>query len=273
MLSKPTVKGAFVEMVVVVASILIAFGLDAWWQDRMARVEEREILQALASEFEQIGEEIQIMEEYRSASMDLTLDFLEMTESGRVEIGEDSLDYLMVFLFNFVGQETFPTGVLTSVISSGQLSLIQNEQLRHELGGWPKEIAVLREILENERWEYREQFKPFMRLHADLPQIHRRWDGFDPATQMNFPVVEIAPRPTRVDHRPLLRNDEFRNQLLIKVWTFNNMEVQLDLFREKQQEILALIEEELAEGWHSQRNAFRALDRALRERRGIGGAP
>ena len=50
MLGKPTLKGSLVEMVVVVASILIAFGLDAWWDGRKERSEETTILLALESE-------------------------------------------------------------------------------------------------------------------------------------------------------------------------------------------------------------------------------
>jgi hypothetical protein len=245
MLSKPTLKGAFVEMVVVVVSILIAFGLDAWWDGRQDRAEEGEILQALASEFGQIGEEIQTLEEYRNDEMALVLGFLEMTESGTSEISADSLDQLMVNLFAFVGQETFPTGVLTSVVSSGQLSLIQNRELRHLLGGYAKELGVLRENLENEQWEYRNNFKPFMRMHADLPQIHRHWTGFDLSRQEYYPVQEIPPRSTAVDHRPLLRDDEFRNHLLLKLWALLDIQFGLEAFSETHREILALIEQEL----------------------------
>ncbi len=45
----------FVEGVVIVASILLAFGIQAWWEETQERVEEQEILggdlKALASEF------------------------------------------------------------------------------------------------------------------------------------------------------------------------------------------------------------------------------
>ena len=35
------------EMVLIVASILLAFALDSWWDERRDRVEEGEILQGL----------------------------------------------------------------------------------------------------------------------------------------------------------------------------------------------------------------------------------
>ncbi len=39
----------FVEGVVIVGSILLAFGLQAWWEGRQERAEERQALEALAS--------------------------------------------------------------------------------------------------------------------------------------------------------------------------------------------------------------------------------
>jgi hypothetical protein len=39
------------EAVLIVASILLAFTLDSWWDERKERVEETEILQGLQEEF------------------------------------------------------------------------------------------------------------------------------------------------------------------------------------------------------------------------------
>ena len=41
----------FVEGVVIVGSILLAFGIDAWWEDRGDRVAEREALEQLVITF------------------------------------------------------------------------------------------------------------------------------------------------------------------------------------------------------------------------------
>ena len=39
------------EMVLIVASILLAFALDSWWDERKDRAEEAEILHGLQQEF------------------------------------------------------------------------------------------------------------------------------------------------------------------------------------------------------------------------------
>ncbi len=41
----------FVEGVVIVASILLAFGIEAWWEGVQERQEEQEALRGLASDF------------------------------------------------------------------------------------------------------------------------------------------------------------------------------------------------------------------------------
>ena len=43
---------------VIVISILLAFGIEAWWDGRQERVEERQALEALARDFESAAEEI-----------------------------------------------------------------------------------------------------------------------------------------------------------------------------------------------------------------------
>ena len=48
----------FVEGVVIVGSILLAFGIEAWWDGVQERVEERQALEALARDFESAAEEI-----------------------------------------------------------------------------------------------------------------------------------------------------------------------------------------------------------------------
>lgn len=56
---KPSwLASAFIEMVMVVASNLIAFSRDAWWDGQKERSEEQEVLAALLAEFREVEDEI-----------------------------------------------------------------------------------------------------------------------------------------------------------------------------------------------------------------------
>ena len=52
------------DVVLIVVSILIAFALDAWWQDRAERRVESEQIAALRSEFETARDTLKSMSEY-----------------------------------------------------------------------------------------------------------------------------------------------------------------------------------------------------------------
>lgn len=46
-------KRLTIEAAAIVASILLAFAIDAWWEDRQNRQEEQQVLQGLHTEFEE----------------------------------------------------------------------------------------------------------------------------------------------------------------------------------------------------------------------------
>ena len=55
----------FVEGVVIVGSILLAFGIDAWWDGSKERADELDYLRALRSEFQAAAVELADDEEIR----------------------------------------------------------------------------------------------------------------------------------------------------------------------------------------------------------------
>ena len=44
-------KRLSIEAAAIVASILLAFAIDAWWEERALRIEEQQVLQGLREEF------------------------------------------------------------------------------------------------------------------------------------------------------------------------------------------------------------------------------
>ncbi|VUX55771.1 conserved exported protein of unknown function, partial [uncultured Woeseiaceae bacterium] len=51
-------KRLSVEAAAIVASILLAFTIDAWWDDKKEREDERAILSSLLAEFEQVRKNV-----------------------------------------------------------------------------------------------------------------------------------------------------------------------------------------------------------------------
>ncbi len=123
-----------VEGIVIVGSILLAFGLQAWWEGRQEREEERALLASLLDEFEfnrqVLGE---TANNHRGSSNGL--EGLLRLPPGRLSISGDSIARL------FRAAQITPhynasNGAMTATIGSGRIGLISNTALRDQLAGW-----------------------------------------------------------------------------------------------------------------------------------------
>ena len=116
--------GAFIEMVVVVVSILIAFSLDAWWDRQMEQRQEREVMAGLLSEFREVEAQIEEERRFHAAVKETTLLLMELSLSDDLPVQADSLDRLLGDLFWWGGESNYSSGTLTSAIASGQMTIL-----------------------------------------------------------------------------------------------------------------------------------------------------
>ncbi len=130
----------FVEGVVIVVSILLAFGIEAWWEGRQERVEERQALEALARDFESAAEEIgQVLLVMDSVAIAANI-ILGWTGPSADSRHADSLALLMPSITRVVGFQP-PLGTLQALLGSGDLRLIRNDSLRAALASFPSRLA------------------------------------------------------------------------------------------------------------------------------------
>lgn len=135
------------EIVVVVASILIAFALDAWWDSAVERDQERALLAGLQAEFEQnrapLDERISNHERLAAGAHALAA-LLDAADGDSVTV-PDSL------LITLVVTPTFdPTlGTLEEAQSSGRTRLIRDGELRRRLRAWQ---GLWVDAREEEQW-------------------------------------------------------------------------------------------------------------------------
>ena len=246
MLSKPTVRGAFVEMVVVVGSILIAFGLDAWWQSQGELEKERAVLVALAEEMTDVRAAIDTEKGFHEAVAASIVQLKQLTSSRSMDVEPDTLDKLLADLCWWSGESNYPTGTVTSVISSGDLSLIQNEELRHLVAGWPR---IVGDIVENERMEmdlFKTSWMPFLMDRIYLPQL-RKWFSSIPGKVEGPAVISDVPiRSEPTDHRSILLDPKFPNELEYRLWMQDDILSDFSEFDSQLDQLLTLIEREIA---------------------------
>ena len=139
-------KRLSVEAAAIVGSILLAFVIDAWWDDVQERAEEREILTALRTEFEANQKVLAQTAEAHRRALNAMQDIVSASKSD-ITVHDASLGSL----FRFAGSTPHynpATGALAATIGSGRLRLVRNVELRIRLAGWN---AVISDLVIDER--------------------------------------------------------------------------------------------------------------------------
>ncbi len=132
-------KRLSVEGAAIVMSILLAFAIDAWWDNRHERIEERRILESLKAEFLSNAELIPSFIEGHRRSAEYTwalLDAMKAAEPG------STIRYPAA-KFQVLGHSsTDPQrGALDAILQSGELRYVTNPAIRERLAAWPRLVV------------------------------------------------------------------------------------------------------------------------------------
>jgi len=186
------------EGIVIVASILVAFAIDAFWaRYQESRVEER-ILLELHDEFESSRERIlgSIAELDRSLSASATL--LNHLGPATADLSREAAEDLLGEIL-WGNTLEVPSSVLDSTVASGQLRLITNNRLRKALSDWPSLVADVRENHDWHRQATDEAFVPYIAkfiavrtavVSSGYLESNRSTFNLDPAPLQRDPVFE-----------------------------------------------------------------------------------
>jgi len=124
-----------VEGFVIVGSILLAFGIDTWWDGLQQQAEEQRILTGLEADFSATVATLNtVVGRHRGYAE--RADALEgMSEAEMLAIPSDSVDLYMRAMAQYMTFEP-RGGTLPALVAAGQLGLIQDPELRDLLAEW-----------------------------------------------------------------------------------------------------------------------------------------
>ena len=141
-----------VEGAVIVFSILLAFALDAAWDRRVERDAEQDILASLTADFEAVADLLPDHTLGHSRTAAALGHFVELVRDapvGSVVLVPDTAIVLGIRNASFDA----PSGAVDALLSSGNLRLISDPELRRMLAAWPSRLRdateddqVLREL-------------------------------------------------------------------------------------------------------------------------------
>lgn len=128
------------------SSILLAFGIDAAWDERQERAEEAEIIAGLQREFTGYRDQLDARLELHAEILSAASAVLGSIEAGEWTSTEWTMDEAIGRLLSPPTTD-LGNGVRDALVQGGRLELLSDLELRERLARWP---GVYREALDDE---------------------------------------------------------------------------------------------------------------------------
>jgi hypothetical protein len=205
-----------VEGLAIVASILLAFSIDAWWGERQQQDAERAMLQALLDDLRAKQVLMADMNRFNNAIVASAETLLRVAAGTEPEPDEDTIDRLIADTWWVSNEGLWDSAPLNLLATGGGLSLVSNPRLVQELAALDVAIGRLRFHYRNDGEFHNNVMTPFMIANANMAQINAsmRHRPGHPEVTSTFPDLGFA-RSFR--HSELLSTVEFQNLLVAKI--------------------------------------------------------
>jgi len=159
-----------VEAVAIVASILLAFAIDAWWEEQKDRELEQELLASLVEEFEGASAEFDIQWSGHEQRLAAATKLSTLNDKTIRQLNSEDLKRLWHQAYSPAISDP-PQGALISAIATGRISLVRNKLLKSSLTGWSGRLANLHHTEQNISDYMENVFIPDMSGRAPLPYL------------------------------------------------------------------------------------------------------
>jgi len=125
-------KRLSVEAAAIVVSILLAFAIDAWWNERQERAEEREVLESLYVEFEANRDEAASVISFHDREIQSVATLMELRQDEILTLPAETVE---IMIGSFAIARTFDAvrGSTDALHSSGNLGILRDRELREAL--------------------------------------------------------------------------------------------------------------------------------------------
>ena len=169
-LSKPASRYV-AEGAAIVLSILLAFGIDAWWEAQTERQEESRILTALNDELLSNRDTLAARVAWHIDVQSATLALMAEGTLAESTLPSDSLDQLIGGASWWGTSTPFQMATMDALTLSGKLALIRDEELLRGITAWGRGVARLHLVAAQDYDHHVAVFMPFLSQHAYMPQI------------------------------------------------------------------------------------------------------
>ena len=203
------------EGLVIVASILAAFGIQAWWDNRLEHQEETRVLAALLDEAIENRSEFERMTTYHCEALENLSGLFKVGGQAGTDISADSIDQLLIHASGWL-LPAYNRSALDLTLLGGKLPLLDNTALARQITKWERSLEQILDFERGHGLFMQNVWIPFLRSNASVPQLSNAQTsilGGGEAYASPSPVVFL------LDHAPLFGLREFQNILQEKKWS------------------------------------------------------
>jgi hypothetical protein len=158
------------EGLVIIASILIAFAIDAWWNTRQERDQAEAYMDALQEDFEAAKAELDRAVGLQLGIIDAADAVMSWEEEGADPARCEGLRLTLAWLSAF---PTFdpPEGTVQTILSSGRADLIDDPDLLRELTRWTALVQDFRNEEERANSYLADVLLPLLQTSMDMKNV------------------------------------------------------------------------------------------------------
>ena len=228
-------KYAIGEIALVVIGILIAISINNWNQERQLKKVEKSTIEALISEFQS-----------NKISIQLCVEMVELRrlfgDSIRRQLGPEQPTlsiYKMNTWFGEIGATNrcaISISILEDIQSSGNLKIIDNEEIRRNVSKWSSNLKELEREEEDWASEFSNVFYPYT----------NKWISWDDVGNIdNVDNPHFFNSRFKFDPRLILQQFEFSNIMSFHTWRMKRVIELTAKLLEQTEKVLELMQEEL----------------------------
>jgi len=163
-----------IEAAAIVGSILLAFAIDAWWEDHQERENEEEYLLSLRQELADSIEFAKENEELRRKVVEAHVSLVAQVQ-GEIRATDRDL-YEWISLLSYPLQYYPPRAVYNDIVALGGTNLISSAEIRISLAELEQTIRFLEQYDESSWVVWVQRIQPF--LEGRIPRVERLRQGY-----------------------------------------------------------------------------------------------
>ena len=153
------------EIALVMIGILLAIQVNNWNENRKVKQQEQTILQSLSTEFETNKQALQSAIDRANTRKGNLKEAFNYTGRDVTNLSKAKSDTIIVWFASYISAE-IQNGILNDLLSTGNIHILQNRELKELLNGW--QVAYADEVGEVERRMFDETdrtYNPFLVKH------------------------------------------------------------------------------------------------------------